>query len=86
VVADKGSVTLQAAPGSSALGSVLAEVYGLANTDWLARLKTCASEECAGFSSIVPSLQIGIGARRTCAAIIRRREPIDASIANRLKP
>jgi predicted RNA-binding Zn ribbon-like protein len=46
VVADKGSVTLQAAPGSSALGSVLAEVVGLANTDRLARLKTCASDEC----------------------------------------
>jgi predicted RNA-binding Zn ribbon-like protein len=46
VVADKGSVTLQAAPGTSALGSVLAEVYGLAKTDRLARLKTCASEEC----------------------------------------
>ena len=46
VVADEGSVTLQAAQGSSALGSVLAEVYGLAKTDRLARLKTCASEEC----------------------------------------
>jgi predicted RNA-binding Zn ribbon-like protein len=46
VVADDGSVALQAAPGSSALGSVLAEVYGLAKTDRLARLKTCASEEC----------------------------------------
>lgn len=46
VVADKGTVTLQAAPGSSMLGSVLAEVYGLAKTDRLARVKTCASEEC----------------------------------------
>jgi len=46
VVADNGSVTLQAAPGSSALGSVLAEMYGLAKTDRLARLKTCASDEC----------------------------------------
>jgi len=46
VVADKGSITLQAAPGSSALGSILAEVYGLAKTGRLARLKTCASEEC----------------------------------------
>src|SRR5207244_9436657 len=43
---DKGAVTLQAAPGCSALGGVLAEVYGLAKTDRLARLKTCASEEC----------------------------------------
>jgi predicted RNA-binding Zn ribbon-like protein len=46
VVADGGAVTLQAAPGSGALGSVLAEVYGLANADRLARLKICASEEC----------------------------------------
>jgi predicted RNA-binding Zn ribbon-like protein len=46
VVADKGAVTLQAAPGFSMLGSVLAEVYGLAKTDRLARMKTCASEEC----------------------------------------
>jgi predicted RNA-binding Zn ribbon-like protein len=46
VVADKGSVTLHAAPGSSVLGGVLAEVYGLAKTDRLARLKTCASEQC----------------------------------------
>jgi predicted RNA-binding Zn ribbon-like protein len=46
VVADAGAVTLQAAPGSSALGGVLAEVYGLAHTDRLARLKTCASEDC----------------------------------------
>jgi predicted RNA-binding Zn ribbon-like protein len=46
VVADKGLVTLLAAPGSSALGGVLAELYGLAKTDRLARLKTCASEEC----------------------------------------
>jgi predicted RNA-binding Zn ribbon-like protein len=45
-VADEGSVTLQAAPGSSALGGVLAQVYGLARTDRLARLKTCASEDC----------------------------------------
>jgi predicted RNA-binding Zn ribbon-like protein len=45
-VAGKGSVTLHAAPGSSALGSVLAEVYGLAKTDRLARLKTCGSEQC----------------------------------------
>ncbi len=46
VATDKGSVTLQAASGSSALGSVLAEAYGLAKTDRLARLKTCASDEC----------------------------------------
>lgn len=46
VVTNKSAVMLQAAPGSSALGCVLAEVYGLAKTDRLARLKTCASEEC----------------------------------------
>jgi len=46
VVTDKGTVTLQTAPGSSALGNVLAQVYGLAKTDQLDRLKTCASEEC----------------------------------------
>lgn len=41
-----GAVTLQPAPGSSALGRVLAEMYGLAVTDRLARLKACASEDC----------------------------------------
>ena len=46
VVTNKGAVTLQAASGSSALGCVVAEMYGLAKTDRLARLKTCASEEC----------------------------------------
>jgi predicted RNA-binding Zn ribbon-like protein len=46
VVAEKGTVTLQAASGSSALGNVLAQVYGLAKVDRLARLKTCASDEC----------------------------------------
>ena len=46
VVTNKGAVTLQAAPGSSALGCVLAEMYGLGKTDRLARLKTCVSEEC----------------------------------------
>ena len=45
-VVEKGSVMLQAAPGSNAFGSVLAEVYGLEKTDRLARLKACASEEC----------------------------------------
>ena len=37
MVADEDSVTLQAAPGSSRLGYVLAEVYGPAKTDRLAR-------------------------------------------------
>ncbi|HUB43381.1 MAG TPA: CGNR zinc finger domain-containing protein [Acetobacteraceae bacterium] len=45
-VAGDGTVTLEAAPGSSALGRVLVELYGLAETYRLARLKACASEEC----------------------------------------
>lgn len=45
-VAGDGAVTLEAAPGSSAFGRVLAEVYALAETNRLARLKACASEEC----------------------------------------
>ena len=35
VVTNKGAVTLQAASGSSALGCVVAEMYGLAKTDHL---------------------------------------------------
>src|SRR6516162_2128070 len=45
-VAGEGTVTLAAAPGSNALGRVVAELYGLAKTDRLARLKACASEQC----------------------------------------
>ncbi len=45
-VAADGTVTLGPAPGSSALGRVLAETYCLAETNRLARLKACASEEC----------------------------------------
>jgi predicted RNA-binding Zn ribbon-like protein len=45
-VAGNGTVTLDAAPGASALGRVLAEIYRLAETNRLARLKACASEEC----------------------------------------
>jgi predicted RNA-binding Zn ribbon-like protein len=45
-VSDKGEVELAPAPGSSALGSVLAQMIGLAETGRLARLKTCASDEC----------------------------------------
>jgi predicted RNA-binding Zn ribbon-like protein len=45
-VTDEGTVELQPAPGSSALAGVIAQVYGLAKTDRLARLKTCTSEEC----------------------------------------
>jgi predicted RNA-binding Zn ribbon-like protein len=45
-VSDKGTVELIPVPGSSALGSVLGQMIGLAETDRLARLKTCISDEC----------------------------------------
>jgi predicted RNA-binding Zn ribbon-like protein len=45
-VASDGTVTLEPAPGSSALGRILAEMRALAETDRLARLKACASEQC----------------------------------------
>jgi predicted RNA-binding Zn ribbon-like protein len=45
-VAADGTVNLNPAPGSSALGRVLAETYSLAETNRLTRLKACASEEC----------------------------------------
>jgi len=45
-VSDAGAVELAPAPGSSGLGSVLAQMIGLAQTDRLDRLKTCASDEC----------------------------------------
>jgi CGNR zinc finger/Putative stress-induced transcription regulator len=45
-VSDTGAVELVPAPGSSALGRVLAQMLGLARTDRLDRLKTCASDEC----------------------------------------
>jgi hypothetical protein len=45
-VASDGSVRLLAAPGSSAFGRVLAEMYALSETNRLGRLKACASEEC----------------------------------------
>lgn len=45
-VAADGVVRLRPAPGSSALGRVLSEVYGLAMTGQLERLKACASDEC----------------------------------------
>jgi len=44
--AGDGSVALVPAPGASALGRVLAETLSLAETNRLARLKACASEEC----------------------------------------
>lgn len=82
VVTNKGAVTLQAASGSSALGCVVAEMYGLAKTDRLARLKTCASEECRWifFDRSKPAN------RHWCASNLcgncQRRAPIDASFAN----
>jgi predicted RNA-binding Zn ribbon-like protein len=45
-VSDEGAVELGPAPGSSALGSVVVQMIGLAKTDQMARLKTCASDEC----------------------------------------
>jgi predicted RNA-binding Zn ribbon-like protein len=45
-VSDGGAVVLEPAPGSSALSRVLAQMVALAETGRLARLKTCASEEC----------------------------------------
>lgn len=45
-VSDEGAVELAPVPGSNGLGSVLAQMIGLAQTDRLDRLKTCASEEC----------------------------------------
>jgi predicted RNA-binding Zn ribbon-like protein len=41
-----GAVVLEPAPGSSALAGVVAQMIGLAQAGSLARLKTCASEEC----------------------------------------
>ena len=46
IVSENGAVELAAASGSSALGSVLAQMIGLAKTSQMARLKTCASEDC----------------------------------------
>jgi predicted RNA-binding Zn ribbon-like protein len=45
-VSDKGAVELAPVPGSNGLGNVLGQVIGLAETGRLARLKTCASDEC----------------------------------------
>jgi CGNR zinc finger/Putative stress-induced transcription regulator len=44
--ADKGTVELVPVPGSNALGRVLGQMIALAETGRLARLKTCASDEC----------------------------------------
>lgn len=45
-VSDQGKVELAPIPGSNALGTVLAQMMMLAETGRLARLKTCASDEC----------------------------------------
>jgi predicted RNA-binding Zn ribbon-like protein len=45
-VSDKGAVELAPIPGSNALGVALAQLVSLAETGRLARLKTCASDEC----------------------------------------
>jgi len=45
-VSDTGVVELAPGPGSNGLGSVLGQMIGLAQTDRLVRLKTCASDEC----------------------------------------
>lgn len=45
-VSDHGEIELTPAPGSTALGRVLSEMIGLAQTGQLTRLKTCASDEC----------------------------------------
>ena len=46
LVADKGTIELVPVPGSNGLGNVLAQMITLAETGRLARLKTCASNEC----------------------------------------
>jgi predicted RNA-binding Zn ribbon-like protein len=45
-VSDTGAVGLAPVPGANALGDVLGQMIGLATTGRLARLKTCASDEC----------------------------------------
>lgn len=45
-ISDKGTVELVPVPGSNALGRVLGQMIGLAETDRLARLKACTSDEC----------------------------------------
>jgi predicted RNA-binding Zn ribbon-like protein len=46
VISRNGTAALEPAPGSSPLGRVLAEIYLLAVTRRLERLKMCASEDC----------------------------------------
>ena len=61
-----GRITLDPAPGSSALARVLAEIYLLAVTARLERLKVCSSQECRWvfFDRSKP------GNRRWCSAAL----------------
>jgi predicted RNA-binding Zn ribbon-like protein len=45
-VSKTGTVTLQPAPGTNALGRIIAELFALADSERLARLKMCDSDEC----------------------------------------
>ena len=45
-VSDEGAVELVPVPGTNALGRVLGQMIDLVSTGRLARLKTCASDEC----------------------------------------
>jgi predicted RNA-binding Zn ribbon-like protein len=45
-VSGTATVTLQPAPGTNALGQVVAELFALADTKNLDRLKMCDSDEC----------------------------------------
>ncbi len=73
-VSDTGAVEPVSMSGSSALGRVLAQMLGLAGTDRLDRLKSCASDECHWIFFDPPSPQTGIGARPPAAATERRHE------------
>ncbi len=69
-----------------AVGKVISELFGCSNSATWTGSKHVPRRIAAGSSSTAPSRPIDDGARRICAAIVRRCEPIDASIANRLKP
>ncbi|MBV9897499.1 MAG: CGNR zinc finger domain-containing protein [Chloroflexi bacterium] len=45
-VSDEGAVEVVPVPGTNALGRVLGQMIDLVSTGRLARLKTCASDEC----------------------------------------
>ena len=65
-VSHGGRISLEPAPGSSALAGVLAEIYLLAVTGRLERLKVCSSPECRWvfFDRSKP------GNRRWCSAAL----------------